>query len=377
MKLLEKLIIITLIFCCNNFSVFAETKTFPTITDALNYSGDREAVTHLIITDSIAGSDYGEDSEWKEFRTLNIGYPVLSEITILTAQDIPGYFWMSDTSGGGLFSFWDGEYDYESTDRPLGIPIVYSANWLKHFSAPNTKSIPNWGFHSCKNLLSVSFESAEKIIGSPFGLTESLISVNAPLVRTVGNTAFAFSGIITLDFPILISVEFAAFIGCERLTSVSFGTGFTEPTTIKFENAVFGVDDDANLKPILTPNIELTLGEYVLPKPDTVFNIWQSTWQSTEDSPDIDYVWKKINWTVGIEEENNNNNGYIYYLENNLYRLKNVEQIELYNIMGRLIITFENVSIINLNNHNLVPGFYFLKYYTTDNKIRTKKIIRH
>jgi len=47
-------LIITLIFSLN---LFAETKTFPTITDAINYSGDKSTVTKLVTVNKIKGDD--------------------------------------------------------------------------------------------------------------------------------------------------------------------------------------------------------------------------------------------------------------------------------------------------------------------------------
>ena len=44
----------------------------------------------------------------------------------------------------------------------------------------------------------------------------------------------------TANFPLLTEADWGIFIGCNNLKSVSFGTGFTEPTTINFGHAVFG-----------------------------------------------------------------------------------------------------------------------------------------
>ena len=41
----------------------AEERTFETITEALNYNGNRNAVTKLIITGTIQGNNYSESSE--------------------------------------------------------------------------------------------------------------------------------------------------------------------------------------------------------------------------------------------------------------------------------------------------------------------------
>jgi len=82
-----------------------------------------------------------------------------------------------------------------------------------------------------------------------------------------------------------------AFSWCKYLVSVSFGIGFEAETEIKFVEDVF--------EAVQTKNIDLTLGEYVLPKPDLTANTWQKQfWLDGE----ADYVWKSITITDGIEE---------------------------------------------------------------------------
>ena len=61
------------------------------------------------------------------------------------------------------------------------------------------------------------------------------------------------------------------------MTSVILGTGFDEPTTITFgENIFYNVE---------TENIDLCLGEFVLPPPDFDNNSWNGyTWKSINDA---------------------------------------------------------------------------------------------
>ena len=79
-------------------------------------------------------------------------------------------------------------------------------------------------------------------------------------------------------------------IGCHNLESVNIGTDFSQDKEIILGHAVFG--DSINYppgpiygEPVRTSNIELTLGEFVLPKADTIFN----TWQETKGYPSYDY----------------------------------------------------------------------------------------
>jgi len=109
---------------------------------------------------------------------------------------------------------------------------------------------------------------------------------------------------------------------CRSLASVSFGTAFEEPTEIEFGSRVFeGYYYDYNCPYPecekkgfhwhLTDSIELTLGQYVLPKSDG--NAWNFKKKRVDlDIPEfggqIDsvvvvapYIWKIIH-TVGIKE---------------------------------------------------------------------------
>jgi hypothetical protein len=56
-------LILILLFVSFNYVANSEEATFETITKALNYSGDKEAVTKLVITGEIQGNDYSPESE--------------------------------------------------------------------------------------------------------------------------------------------------------------------------------------------------------------------------------------------------------------------------------------------------------------------------
>ena len=52
-----------MLFCSCNFTAFSQaTVSFETITEALNYAGDRDAVKKLIVTGTISGNDYSPTS---------------------------------------------------------------------------------------------------------------------------------------------------------------------------------------------------------------------------------------------------------------------------------------------------------------------------
>ena len=51
-----------------------------------------------------------------------------------------------------------------------------------------------------------------------------------------------------------------------------------------------------------------------------------------------------------------------------MYKIENVETIELYDIMSRLIKKYDNEYLIDLNYLNLTKGFYFFRIKTLTNK---------
>jgi len=262
------------------------TLTVRTITEALNYSGDSNTITKLIITGSIAGNDYSVGSEWSIFRTLNETFPNIEAVEILTDQDIPDSYHPNNGARViGLF------YDSQVFHLP--------PNWLKHFSAPNVKKIGKHAFMRCGGLVSVNFPNAIIIADLAFQYS-ALVSADFPNVTTIGGNAFIMChSLKSVNLPLVTKIEFA-FFDCPMLTSVSLGTGFTEPTTIDFGINVFGSASPFPLNGTSTLKIDLTLGKYVLPEPDLVNKIWQSdnnyrydpVWEYTSYA--LDYYWKSI-----------------------------------------------------------------------------------
>ena len=379
----KRLIILTLIFSSFTFTMFAETLEVETMTEALNYSGNRDVITKLIIKGEISGNDYSEGSEWSKFRTLDETFPNIEEVEILTSQDIPNCHWITSEFGLSLFQKTLNKLD--DNDRFIGYPSL----WLKHFSAPNVKYIGDGALHNCKNLLSINFPNVERIGIGAFGWCEGLIEINFPLVKSIDNTAFGSCDFATAYFPMLERVDWGVFIGCLNLTSVHFGTSFTMPTTINFGHAVFGdilyFTSGNYAEPIITENIELTLGEYVLPKPNTNFNTWQGTNNSMNNT---DYIWKSIKIeTGGIEEiiknilvnifPNPTSDNFTTSFE--IKKSCNIK-IVLSDVLGQeLLQVYEGFASEGLfaktfNTKHLAKGVYFLKILI-DGKYTIEKIV--
>ena len=219
-------------------------------------------------------------------------------------------------------------------------------------------------FRGCESLTYINFPKVTKIGWASFERCFSLLYADFPEAKFIDASAFHIcSNMVYANFPKVTEARTRALSYCYHLTSISFGTSFEEETEIVFWSNVFAGHPDS------TKRIHLTLGKYVLPKP----NLNEKTWQKTRNDqyPSYPYIWASIAIYDGIEEKIDNE--FVYYLGNNKYILENIEISELYDLLGNKIITFENEKIIDLNN--LISGFYFLKYLTDDNKIKTKKLI--
>jgi len=368
-----QLITLTLIIL-SSLTVQAQdtVKTFGTITEALNYDGDRSEIKHLIITDSISGVGYEIGSEWREFRSLNLAYPALEEVTVYTDQDIPNSGWDGSNLNGQFMG-----------SSPFG-----GAHWIKKFNGNNIKRIGTDAFLGCIYLTDISFNSVEVIGNASFyncyGLTvvdlpsaiilesyafaycTTLVSINTPLVTTVGSSCFNYNRYLKeIDLPLVTMLGHKAFYACLRLTSVSFGGGFETETEIVFDAYVF---DDS--KGPLTKNINLFLSPFVFPKPDTNASTWQTLW-SNGNGPS--YVWKMIK-TVGIEEYEEKI--VLLYLGNNTYYVDSddVLEFELFDLLGNQIQKYNGVRIIDINH--IPTGIYFIQS-SNRKRIKFEKLIRY
>ncbi len=220
------------------------------------------------------------------------------------------------------------------------------------------------------------------IFSSAFSGNKYLLKVFGQNVTGIGAHAFLSCSKLTLiDFPIVSNMDhfnpygtpnygptFAAFSECYSLDTVIFGTGFTEPTEIEFGDEIFGVAGFSN---DLSKQINLILGEYVLPKP----NLNKRTWQNCYAYYKKDYIWKTITIYVGIEEETKDEIN-IYSIGNNIYYIGNddILDFELYDLTGKKIMTFDSQQkIIDLNDIK-IAGTYFL-CYARKSKLITYKIL--
>jgi len=339
-----KLFIAIVLFSSFSFTVFSQdTVYFEKITQALaDETIDRDAVIKLVITGEIEGTDYSENSHWSKFKNLNETFPNIHSVEILTDQDIPIWTAIENEFGqlDAYFLFY-----WQVFHNPYYL-TEYSSLWLKHFSAPNVKKIPEGTFNGCKNLISVNIKSAIEIGRAVFQLCESLSSINLPVVQRLGSSVF--NGCFNLG-----------------LYPIKFGTGFTETTTISFNFTMFG----SWQYEVATDNIVLILGENVLPAPNLYTNVWQDNSGYGVGKP---YVWKNIKIKyVDIDEEKPDEEK-IYCISPNIYYICNSSDVELYDLTGRLLRIYSGENIIDLND--LAKGFYFLRFFV-DGEYTVVKIV--
>jgi len=197
-----KRILIILISIFINFAVSAETLEVWTVTDAINYSGDKSIYTKLVIKDEIEGTDFCPiSSEWALLFDLDIYFENLEEVEIWTEQDIPDY----DTANkAGLF--YRAYYDDEGN-------LLYNsgANWLKKFVSTRSKYVGSLAFRDCKELLSVRFDAAEATslhsFGYCWGLTE-ITDTCFPKLKVVGEQSFFSNKALTkISFPSVVETK--------------------------------------------------------------------------------------------------------------------------------------------------------------------------
>ena len=145
---------------------------------------------------------------------------------------------------------------------------IFSNN-LREVHFPNATIINENAFNNRSTLETANFPLATEVEGLAFYNCHSLVNVNIPNLKTIRHSAFLnCTSLVSIDFPNVSYIgsggpqdgEQTAFYNCTGLRSVSFGTGHTTPTTISFGYAIF--------TGTTTPDIDLVLGEFVLPKPN-------------------------------------------------------------------------------------------------------------
>ena len=254
---------------------------------------------------------------------------------------------------------------------------------------PLLTSIGNGAFASCHNLKTISLPKVISVGGSAFHSCWALVSVDIPEVTTIGNGSFAgCSALTAVNFPKVETIGTFAFTSCPNLKTISFGTGFETETKINFSVAAFGGTFDSgsviSTGAISTPDIDLILGENVLPLP----NLTAMTWQDTVgDGTGAPYVWKNITVYSSIEETIKKRTVNIFpnpavsafTVSFELEKSCNMK-IVLSDILGQeLIQIYDGFATVGtftrtVNTEHLAKGIYFLKILI-DGKYTVEKIV--
>jgi len=396
-----------------------------TITQALtDETIDRNAVKKLVITGEIEGTDYSDESEWSMFRFLDTTFPNIEEVELLTSQDLldadqvlrRSLFYRNGVSGAKWLKRFSapntkyvGSYNFAVCENleEIYFPLVERTavlsfghcNSLKYVELPNVIHLED--FYNCENLVSVYAPKVETLGSMAFYRCYSLLEVDFPLVTIIPGMAFNIcSNLVSVNFPKVTKVGYNtywemfasdAFTSTPSLTSVSFGTAFEEPTEIEFGSVAFGnyystldqchiegCEENGTQHWHFTDSIELTLGEYVLPKSEE--NAWNFLKHFDFSKPILDsliiigpYIWKIIH-TVGIKELIKDVLVEVYPNPATEYTTLSFSlekpcylEIDLYDINGKKVRDiYNNFAIAELftkriNTDNLAKGIYFIK----------------
>ena len=159
---------------------------------------------------------------------------------------------------------------------------------IEKLSCPKLIVAREASFSGCTGITELSLPVATRIETEAFGECSSLQKLSLPATESIEMFAFVdCSGLTELALPKIKSIESYAFLGCPNIRKVSFGKGHTEAQMITLSETIFGSTQtraagEANAS--FPENLELELGENVLPKP--VGNSWNGyTWKSVTVAP--------------------------------------------------------------------------------------------
>ena len=192
----------------------------------------------------------------------------------------------------------------------IGNSAFENCGSLVYIHAKKVKSLDRSVFRGCDALISVFLDEIEaiddaifmdksplqfvsidkaKTIGShSFAACTSLDMISLPEVTAIGQAAFVnCHSLIQISMPKVTSIGKLAFASCESLKLWDIGRGLEKPTTVAFGPDIFGSTfPGLRAGADIAANIELIIGENVLPKP--AGNTWNGmTWKSVDVQPAI------------------------------------------------------------------------------------------
>jgi len=251
---------------------------------------------------------------------------------------------------------------------------------LTNLNFPLTITINSGAFSYCDNLTEIKFQSLETININAFWGCSKLKYVTLPSLKKIKERTFGIcNDLISIELPLISSIGDMAFVSCNNLQTISLGTEHKTLTTITLGNNVFyGVN---------TTNIDLILGETVIPIPNLLNNSWNYEYYNDEEQ--INYYWKTITVKpLGIEEFIKNKQisifpnpvkesiNLFFKLETSCYL-----KILLIDLIGEQSIEINNSFVIDgifqktIYLETFPKGVYLLYFYINDNIFLEKIVV--
>lgn len=98
---------------------------------------------------------------------------------------------------------------------------AFANSSVSEFNFDKARIISNKAFYNCTNLQNVELPIVEKIGISSFENVQNITTLNSENLKSIGKNAFKNTGIISINLPVLNSLESGAFEKCSSLENVS------------------------------------------------------------------------------------------------------------------------------------------------------------
>lgn len=114
---------------------------------------------------------------------------------------------------------------------------AFANSSVSEFTFDKARIIGNKAFYNCTNLQNVELPLVEKIGTSAFENVQSITTLNSENLKSIGTNAFKNTGIISINLPVLNSLESSVFEKCSSLENVSMPL-ITEIPSTTFKDCI-------------------------------------------------------------------------------------------------------------------------------------------